>query len=144
MPKNQCIDLAKKLIDCFNKDNPSDLNHFDKIINQNVKYHDIYFKNKPKNLTAFKDAEKDYILAFPNKKTQIDEVLSIEEDKVLVRWTTSATHKGEYHGIPATNKEVKISGLSVWQFENNQLVEAWQSWDKLGLLEQLGALHVHK
>lgn len=141
MASQENIDIARKLIDCFNIDDPNSLTQFDALIDTNVKYHDLAFPTKTKNLQTFKQAEIEYIKAFPNKKTKIESIVSTEDDQVVVRWTTTGTHKGTFHGIPATNKEFKISGITIWRFSNNKLAEAWQIWDRLGLLEQIGAVH---
>jgi steroid delta-isomerase-like uncharacterized protein len=135
------LDLAKKLIDAFNKNDANNLNHFDAYLDANVKYHDLSHGGKTKNLQAFKQAEQEYVKAFPNKKTKIDEIFAADNNKVVVRWTTSGTHKSTFHGVAPTNKDFKISGITVWRFANNKLVEAWQVWDRIGLLEQLGAFH---
>lgn len=144
MAKEDCVAIAKKLIDCFNKNDANNLNVFDETLDQKVKYRDLHSPDKAKDLNAFKQAEKEYITAFPNKKVKIDEVLAVGDNKVILRWTTTATHKGNFHGIAATNKEIKYCGMTLFQCSNNKIVEAWQSWDRLGLLEQIGALHAHK
>ncbi len=130
-------DLARKLVDCFNQ---NDQNGFDAIVDSKVNYRDITWNGVDKDFDVFTAREADYIKAFPNKKTKIDSILCTE-DQAVVRWTTTGTQKGEYQGVAPTNKEITISGISIWRFENNKLVEAWQIWDRCGLLEQLGVTH---
>src|SRR5438128_2471089 len=36
-----------------------------------------------------------------------------ETDSVVTRWTARGTHKGEFNGIPATGKEVAVSGITI-------------------------------
>jgi predicted ester cyclase len=43
-------------------------------------------------------------------------------------------------GVPATGKDVKITGISIDRFENGKVVEAWSNWDSLGMLQQLGVV----
>jgi predicted ester cyclase len=38
-----------------------------------------------------------------------------------------------------TGEEVTITGISIFHFENGQIVEIWQEGDYLGLLGQLKA-----
>ncbi len=50
----------------------------------------------------------------------------------------AGTHSGEFMGIPATGKEVKISGIDITRFENGQSAEHWGQWDVAGMMVQLG------
>jgi predicted ester cyclase len=40
------------------------------------------------------------------------------DDKVVVRWSAEMTHTGDQLGFPATNKRVKITGITIAQIEN--------------------------
>jgi steroid delta-isomerase-like uncharacterized protein len=141
MVAQENLDLARQLIDCFNKNDPNTLDQFDALIDKNVQYHDLASQGKTKNLQAFKQAEQKYVKAFPNKKTQIDGIVSADDNQVIVRWTTRGTHKATFYGVPPTNQQITISGITIWRFSNKKLIEAWQLWDRLGLLEQIGAIH---
>ncbi|MFD9396883.1 ester cyclase [Streptomyces sp. NPDC060000] len=62
-------------------------------------------------------------------------------DRVCNRWTWRGTHKGDFMGIPATGKQVSMTGTTVFRCrEDGKIVEAWWQYDRLGLMEQLGAL----
>jgi predicted ester cyclase len=53
----------------------------------------------------------------------------------------TGTHQGEFNGIPATGKQVKVMGISIWHFdENGQNVKEYELLDGVGLLTQLGVL----
>jgi len=75
--------------------------------------------------------------AFPDGQTTIDDIIA-EGDKVVVRGTMTGTHSAEFMGIPATGKEVKISGIDITRFENGLSAEHWGQWDVAGLMVQLG------
>ena len=60
-----------------------------------------------------------------------------EEDKVCVRWSCTMWHTGDGLGMPATNKCIEISGISVVRVANGKFVAGWQSWDMLGMLQQI-------
>lgn len=70
MPGKDCVDLAKKLIECFNKNDANNLDYFDALIDKNVKYRDLHTIAKSKDLNTFKQAEKEYIKAFPQQKSE--------------------------------------------------------------------------
>ena len=75
--------------------------------------------------------------AFPDIKVQIEDILGAG-DKVVVRWSATMTHSGDALGIPATGKSVRSRGISIATIERGKIVEGWDNWDQLGMLEQLG------
>jgi len=80
-----------------------------------------------------------YLAAFPDGKITIDDQLA-EGDLVATRWTGRGTQQGELMGIPATGKEVTISGITISRVKNGKVVEEWSNWDTLGMLQQLGVV----
>ena len=82
----------------------------------------------------------EYRSAFSDIENIVEDIIG-EDDKVVNRWTLSATHTGEFRGIPATNKRITITGIGIFRFsEDGKVVESWDSLDQLGMLKQLGAL----
>jgi steroid delta-isomerase-like uncharacterized protein len=77
--------------------------------------------------------------AFPDKRYTIHDMIA-EGDKVVARWTFRATHKGEYMGIPATNKQVVFTGIYIIRIADGSQVEWWLEADFLSLMQQLGAI----
>ncbi len=75
--------------------------------------------------------------AFPDIKVSVDDTFGAR-DKVVVRWSASMTHTGEGFGAP-TNKPVRLTGITIVRIVKGQLVEGWDNWDQLGMLEQIGA-----
>jgi predicted ester cyclase len=88
---------------------------------------------------TIKLAESVYIKAFPNKVTTIDGIIA-SDNQVVVRWTAKGTQKGEFEGVAPSNREFKITGISIFSIEHNKITEIWQVWDHLGLLEQIGEI----
>lgn len=60
-----------------------------------------------------------------------------EGDKVVIRWTWSATHTGEFSGIPATGRRITVTGTSIHRFADGKFVESWACYDSLGMIQQL-------
>ena len=67
------------------------------------------------------------------------EDLIAEGDKVVARYSFSATHKGKFLGIAPTGKRVKLTGINIYRIEGGKIVELWREVDVAGLLLQLGA-----
>jgi predicted ester cyclase len=62
-------------------------------------------------------------------------------DRVCNRWTWRGTHRGDFMGIPATGRQVAMTGTTVFRCrDDGKIVEAWWQYDRLGLMDQLGAL----
>ena len=76
---------------------------------------------------------------FPDVHASVKELLA-DGDKVIERTQTSATHTGEFNGIPATGRQVGWTEIHIYRLENGKIVELWSEIDLLGLLVQLGAI----
>jgi len=40
--------------------------------------------------------------------------------------------------MPASGKEATVTGMTITKIKDGKIVEAWTSWDALGMFEQLG------
>jgi steroid delta-isomerase-like uncharacterized protein len=77
--------------------------------------------------------------AFPDLEIIIEEQIA-EGDKVLTRFRTRGTHRGELWGIPPTGKVVEITNMSMCRIEGGKMAEEWPAPDRLGMMQQLGLL----
>ena len=80
-----------------------------------------------------------YLSAFPDTKMTIEDIVA-EGDKVVTRWTATATHTGELMGIPATGKQVTVTGLDINRYSGGKSVEHWGKFDQMGMMQQLGVI----
>ena len=69
----------------------------------------------------------------------IEDVIA-ENDKVVVRWTSSGRNVGDFLGIPATGRSFTIAGIDIHRVEGGKLAEHWHVVDQLAQLQQLGLL----
>lgn len=74
--------------------------------------------------------------AFPDVVLTIEDLIA-EGDKVVERWTIRGTHRGDFMGIPATNKQVTVSGIDIYRYAGGKRVETWSQYDSLGMMHQL-------
>jgi predicted ester cyclase len=77
--------------------------------------------------------------AFPDFHAVIHDQIA-EGDKVVTRKVFHGTHRGELMGIGPTGRQVQIEVIDIVRLEGGQIVEHWNVVDRLGLLQQLGAL----
>lgn len=90
----------------------------------------------PDGLKAFITVYRE---AFPDLRATVEEQIA-EGDKVLTRWSARGTHEGELLGIPPTGKQSTVTGMTLDRFEGGKIVESWDNWDTLGMLQQLGVV----
>jgi steroid delta-isomerase-like uncharacterized protein len=77
--------------------------------------------------------------SFPDLKHTVDEVIA-DDDTLAVRWTVRGTHRGEFQGIPASGKSIKLSGITVHHLVGARVRETWLVYDNIELLQQIGAV----
>jgi predicted ester cyclase len=62
-----------------------------------------------------------------------------EGDKVVSRYTIRGTHQGETEEFgPPTGKQVELEGITRHRIEDGKIVEEWERYDNLSILQQLG------
>ena len=80
-----------------------------------------------------------FLGGFPDLSSTIDDVIS-QGDKLVLRWKVQGTHTGEFLGIAATNKKITLPVTEIFVIANGQLIEAWDQYDRMHLLEQIDAV----
>jgi len=90
-------------------------------------------------LQEFKQFARSLRSAFPDIRVTIHETLA-QGDKVLARWSAGMVHSGTFLGIAATGRTVEVTGMSLQRIANGKIAEAWDNWDQLGLLVQIGGV----
>jgi steroid delta-isomerase-like uncharacterized protein len=80
--------------------------------------------------------EQGFSAAFPDAHHTIDDLIA-EKDRVVLRTTARATHRGEFEGIAPTDRSVEFTGLVVYRIENGQIAESWGEIDFLRLIREL-------
>jgi SnoaL-like polyketide cyclase len=61
-------------------------------------------------------------------------------NKVLIRFIWSGTHRGEFLGIPATHRVVRVWGMVIDRFENGKVKSTRILLDTLDMMQQLGVV----
>ena len=79
-----------------------------------------------------------YRSAFPDGHSAVEAQIA-EGDTIVYRWSYRGTHEGELMGVPPSRKQIAIWGITISRVADGKIVEEWNSWDLLGLMQQLGA-----
>ncbi len=97
--------------------------------------------SETQDLTQFKASIVSTRAAFPDLVTVVDEIV-VEGDMAAIRWHSSGRHQHSFLGVPATKRQVAVSGATFARFEADRVVEEHVTWDPRALLSALGILSV--
>ena len=90
---------------------------------------------------GFKEMVAAFRPAFPDARMTIEDVIA-EGNKVITWAYFTGTHRGPLEGIPPTGKQVKVKDVDLYRIENGKIVESATTFDRLGMLKQLGIISV--
>jgi predicted ester cyclase len=84
----------------------------------------------------FKDARRTLLHTFPDLTVKVEDTIE-EGAKVSVRWTATATHRGEGLGVAPTNRRVVFRGITWLEMRDQRVVRGWDSWNLGALIAEL-------
>jgi len=127
--------LVRRWVDAWNEGN---VNAVDGLVS------DAYVRHDPNSPEVHgPEQEKQFMAmslsAFPDLRFTIED-LAAEGDKVIARFTMSATHRGELWGIPPTGKQLTLTAMEIYRIAEGKIDEQWVILDALGMMQQLGAI----
>jgi steroid delta-isomerase-like uncharacterized protein len=104
---------------------------------------DYTHQTPPPGVAPTREGFKEFVStaqsALDNNALITDDIFAYE-DKVVQRWRTTGVHTGTFLGVPASNKSVEFSGISLYTVRNGKIVEDWTLFDMVGLMQQIGAM----
>jgi steroid delta-isomerase-like uncharacterized protein len=122
---------VQKLFETFNN---GDLDTIDQLVGS-----DYVGPQGDKGPDGFRKVVVGLRSAFPDIHYTVDDVIG-ENDRVAIRWHWTGTHKAAFRGFPPTGKAVSNPGLGIFQLKEGKIVAAALETDRLGFLEQVGAV----
>src|SRR6185295_8503152 len=94
------------------------------------------WEHRELDLAGYKERVRLSRAPFPDQRFTIKELMS-EGNAVIIAWTWTGTHTGDVAGFPASGKEIKMSGATVYYVDGGRLTGHWQVTDRLGVYTQL-------
>lgn len=91
----------------------------------------------PMDLKDFCGFRRQFLDAFPDCVFQIEDIVS-EGNTGCIRFRVDGTHLGDAFGVPPTGNRISITGLTFVNVRDGRFVEAWDKYDKLQLMRQIG------
>jgi steroid delta-isomerase-like uncharacterized protein len=135
--EDQNLTTVRKLVDAFNLKN---IAMYDEIYSSNLNYYGTG-EGAKLNLDGLKQFMSGIFTAFPDGKLTIDELIA-KGDKVVYRVTYKGTQTGDMPGVPATGKVVQARSIGIVRLENGKIVEEWENFDDMGMMQQLGVIPI--
>ena len=84
-----------------------------------------------------------YFKAFPDLRVESRQILT-SGDHVIARTRLTGTHKGDFLGIPATNRPIDIQSCAVTEIRNGKITRSRVYSENAKLFQQLGVLALPK
>ena len=76
--------------------------------------------------------------AFPDINITVEDTIA-EGDQVVTRYTIRGTHRGETEEFgPPTGRQMEVEGITIHRIEGGKIVEEWERYDNLSVMQQLG------
>ena len=86
---------------------------------------------------GFRQMVSGLLAAFPDLHFTMEDQI-VAGDKVATRWTAEGTNTGSLGSVPATGRRMRINGLILDRVAAGKVVERWEQWDQMSMLQQLG------
>jgi steroid delta-isomerase-like uncharacterized protein len=128
--------VARRFFEIFSEGNVDAL---DEIVAADAVDHDPYNPHADEGVEGAKKTITMYREAFPDISFEIEFQLA-EGDMVATRWTGTGTHQGPLMGVEPSGNKSTTTGIGIDRIEDGKIVESWNSWDTLGLMQAIGAI----
>jgi steroid delta-isomerase-like uncharacterized protein len=134
MPAKESKAIARRYIeDIWNR---GDLDTAQEIVASTVVFQGPI--RKVEGLAAFLQYVKATRAVFPDLHFTVEDLVA-EGDQVVICWTMTGTHDSAFMGIAPTGKRFAVRGVSTARLEGDTIAGIDLYWDRLGMVEQLGA-----
>lgn len=128
--------LARRWADIMNEGN---LGLVDEIYAPDFVGHDPAMPEDVRGVEGAREFYSMYLSAFPDAEVTIEAQLA-EGDMVATRWTGRGTHQGELMGVQPSGNRVEVMGNIISRIEGGKIVEEWDIYDALGMMQAIGAI----
>jgi len=128
--------VIKRYVEEFK--NKANIDIVDEMFTPNFRHH-MKDPRLPQGREGIKTLGRAVFTAFPDVEARIEDLIA-EGDRVVERTSAGGTHKGEFNGVPATERKVNWTEIHVYRLERHKIAELWSEIDLLGMLTQIGAV----
>lgn len=136
MSEQENIQVFRNIVDALNA---KDLNRLGQLVVEDCVMESDTLPDTLHGREAWLQAMQGYFTAFPDLHFEIEQIFA-SGDYVTLRWRSTGTHRGDFAGIPPTNRPGEIHGCTVRAFRDGKFFHEWTYWDTAHLLRQMGVL----
>ncbi len=134
-PTTTRLETNKAIVrDYYTELDRGNLEIMDEVLAPDLTFH--FPGSPPMDRQATMDFVKGAYSAFPDLQHTIEDLIA-EDDRVVLRVTNRATHKGEFLGLPGTGKQVTITAIAIFRMADGKMAEIWEEADLAGLTQQI-------
>jgi steroid delta-isomerase-like uncharacterized protein len=87
-------------------------------------------------LDGWKAFAEGWLDGFPDLDISVDFSIA-DDERVLLHWKGHGTHGGRFRGVPATERIVSVSGLTLFRFAFGKIEEMWDQVAAFGEFQSL-------
>ena len=117
--------------------NAGDLDGYLELYDDDIRLHG--YTPEPMNKIAVRAFYESIFAAFDSPPLEFHQTLW-DGDACTIRFTMGGRHVAEFMGVPPTNTEITLPGITILHFRSERVIERFSQADMLGLLVQLGAI----
>ena len=127
--------VQKGVEEIFNKKN---LAYIDEFIMPDIVDHSAP-PGLPAGIEGYRMKLAMFTNAFPDLHIRYSHHI-VDGDMIAGRFTLTGTHQGDFGGIPATGKQISVTGHDQLRLSGNKVAEHWVEMDTLTMMQQLGVI----
>lgn len=91
------------------------------------------------DLEELKSSLRGFTTSFPDLRGEPR--FLVQEGDLVSAWVTyTATHEGEFAGVPASGRQIRFAGWDLMRIQDGRIVELTEYCDLFTVLSQIGAL----
>lgn len=114
--------------------NEKEISAIDEFMDENVIIHSLL--GNFQGPEQMKTVAGVWLHAFPDLLVQNTHTIC-ENDSVVILWTGSGTHRGEFKNHKPTDKKISYAGATIYRIENGKILEYWAYLDMQHILNQI-------
>jgi steroid delta-isomerase-like uncharacterized protein len=138
--KGRLVDNSLTMRSAYERINAGDIAGFGDLMADDFVEHEIVEPGTPPTKDGVLAFFETLRTSFPDMHMAAEDVIAAD-DKTVARVTLTGTHRGEFAGVPPTDKAVEVKMIDIMRFDDAGLIcEHWGVADMLSLMQQLGAV----
>jgi len=137
--RGTAVDHAATMRSTYERINAGDITGFGELLADDfVENEDV--SGLPPTKAGTLEFFRSLLVSFPDWRMDVEDLVA-GDDRTVARVRATATHKGEFMGVPPTGTRVEVQLIDIMRFDDAGLVcEHWGVADMLSLMQQLGVV----